>query len=119
MTLVLEIATILGGIAAAPYLWNLIRRRWSKRKARRDEEDETALGERALALMQHQQRRNPAPLLFAPGQLASLLNVTVGTLLPVLQRLVREGRVFHDARFDMYSLEPSPWNRPGGHRLFG
>ena len=119
MTDILTIATILGGIAAIPYLWGLVRRGRLERKARRVADEELALGERVLAEMHRAQARNPAPLLFPSERLAVVLDVKPSTLLPVLNRLVRDSQVFHDPRSGGYSLEPMPWNRPGGHRLFG
>ncbi len=93
--------------------------RWrSERKSRQAEEVETALGERVLAEMRRAQVGHPAPLLFDVGRLTVSLNVTASMLVPVLNKLVRGGQVFHDSRSGFYSLEPFPWNHPGGYRLY-
>ncbi|SRR6266851_4448933 len=94
--------------------------RWrSERKTKQAEEGQTALAERVLAEMRRAQVRHPAPLLFHVERLTVLLGVQASTLVPALNRLVHEGQIFQDPRSGLYTLEPTPWNRPGGHRLFG
>jgi hypothetical protein len=67
---------------------------------------------RIVVAMRRAQSRNPAPLIFSPEGIAGMLDVPPSELVPALDELEREHRVFCDNRIGGCSLQPMPWPQP-------